>query len=209
MAELLRLGPLGQMPNVSTYTILTLGFPIEAGSEQHVFSELKNAANKITLAYPWLAGQVVVKEKSAASSGTFSIGKWQFLNMPITMSQSEIEPALIQFQSSIHHINEKRSLSGSRIAQPISRVSKIVGLRDLWHPCILTNSKLQVVKRKAPIALLNGDIVSPAVGFANFYPDEVIKPVVYMQANFVKGGLLLTVCTHHCKHCSVYSTSLV
>jgi len=71
---LLALGPLGQMPSLSRYTIITLGFALEDGSD--IQSILDQAANKIVDSFPWLAGQVVVEkpaEDNPTSSGTFRI----------------------------------------------------------------------------------------------------------------------------------------
>jgi len=38
--------------------------------------------------------------------------------------------------------------------------------------------------------MLDGSIISPEYGFPNFYPEDAVKPVVNMQAIFIKGGLL-------------------
>jgi hypothetical protein len=50
---MLNLGPLGQMQSLSTYTIVTIGFPLkDESSPEDVVSLLEKAANQIVLAYP-------------------------------------------------------------------------------------------------------------------------------------------------------------
>jgi hypothetical protein len=75
---LLALGPLGQMPSLSMYIIITLGFSLEDGSDIQLI--LDRAANEIVDSFPWLAGQVVVEkpaEGRLTSSGTFKIIKYK------------------------------------------------------------------------------------------------------------------------------------
>lgn len=72
---LLDLGPLGQMPRLSRYTIITLGFALK--DELDIGPILIGAANEIVDSFPWLAGQVVVEKPAAedrlTSSGTFKV----------------------------------------------------------------------------------------------------------------------------------------
>lgn len=151
------LGPMGQMPSVSTYTLLTLIFPIkEEPAEKYVISTLQRAANEIVQAYPWLAGQVVVKKAvdDSTSSGLFKIVKYE------------------------RHDGE----------------NKFVHMKDCKKLCPTFDD---IVAAKAPTSMLDGTIISPAYGFANFYPSNVEMPVTFVQANFIQGGLLLTIATHH------------
>jgi len=153
------LGPFGQMPGVSTYTLLTLGFQLqEATQHDAIVSKLERAANNIVAAYPYLAGLVVIDkpiEENLTSSGIFKIVEYQ----------------------------------------PHQGKRKFVYVKDCKDVC---PSFAELVKSKAPSSKLDGSIISPAFGFVNAYPDNVVKPVILMQANFIDGGLLLTICTHHC-----------
>lgn len=156
---MLILGPLGQMPSLSTYTLLTLIFPIqEEPSEKYIISTLERAANQIVQAYPWLAGQVIVEkstDENSTSSGIFMIKEYK----------------------------------------PHEGDSKFLHVKDCKELC---PSFYDLAQLRAPPSMLDGTIICPAYGFANFYPDHVEKPVTIMQANLIVGGLLLTICTHHC-----------
>jgi len=153
------LGPFGQVPSVSTYTLLTLGFQLQDATQQDaVIRKLERAANDIVVAYPYLAGQVVIDkpiENKLASTGTFRIVEYQ----------------LHQGKSKFVHVKDCKNLC-PRFAE--------------------------LVKSKAPSSMLDSRVISPAFGFANTYPDDVVKPVILVQANFIDGGVLLTICTHHC-----------
>jgi len=145
---LLALGPLGQMPSLSRYTIITLGFALEDGFD--IQSILDQAANKIVDSFPWLAGQVVVEkpaEDNPTSSGTFRIIEYQ----------------------------------------PHNGTGKFVHVKDCKDLC---PGFAELVKSRAPASMLDGSIICPAYGSASRYPEDVIKPVVIMQANIIKGGLL-------------------
>jgi len=52
-------------------------FPVQAGSQDQILSLLVKAAHQITLAFPWLAGQVVREGSSERSSGKYRISKYQ------------------------------------------------------------------------------------------------------------------------------------
>lgn len=79
--------------------------------------------------------------------------------------------------------------------EPHETSSKFVHIKDCTELC---PSYEELVKAKAPSSILDATILSPAYGFINDYPRNVVKPVCIMQANFVKGGLLLTIATFHC-----------
>lgn len=79
--------------------------------------------------------------------------------------------------------------------EPHEAKSRFVHVKDCTELC---PAYADLVKARAPCSMLDGSILSPAYGFVNNYPRHVVKPVCIMQANFVKGGLLLTICTFHC-----------
>jgi hypothetical protein len=145
---LLALGPLGQMPRLSRYTIITLGFALEDGYD--VQPILDRAASEIVDSFPWLAGQVVVEkapDEKLTSSGTFKIIEYK----------------------------------------PHEGKSKFVRVKDCKDLC---PSFTELVESGAPTSMLDGNIICPAYGAASLYPEYVIKPVVIMQVNLIKGGLL-------------------
>ncbi|OBT73287.1 hypothetical protein VF21_08447 [Pseudogymnoascus sp. 05NY08] len=78
-----------------------------------------------------------------------------------------------------------------------SGTDKVVGfvhVKDCTDNC---PAYADLVKARAPSSMLDGSILSPAYGFVNSYPRNVVKAVCIMQANLVKGGILLTICTFH------------
>ena len=145
---LLALGPLGQIPSLSIYTIITLGFSLGDGSD--IQSILDRAANEIVDSFPWLAGQVVVEkpaEDNLTSSGTFKIIEYK----------------------------------------PHEGKSKFLHVKDCKDLC---PSFAELVKSRAPASMLDGSVICPAYGAPSRYPEDIIKPVVIMQASLIKGGLL-------------------
>ncbi|RDW91518.1 hypothetical protein BP5796_02683 [Coleophoma crateriformis] len=152
----LALGPMGQMPRLSKYMIVALGFALEDGSD--IQSTLYRAANEIVDSFPWLAGQVVVEkaaEDASVSSGTFKIIEYE----------------------------------------PHDGKSKFVHVKDCKDLC---PSYAELVNSRAPASMLDSSIICPEYASASVCQEDAIKPVVMLQANLIKGGLILTVCTHHC-----------
>jgi hypothetical protein len=147
--ELLALGPMGQMPGLSTYTLLTLIFPLPDGDHSPLLNTLTTAASQVIHAFPYLAGQIVVDPPSdpATESGIFRIAAYP----------------------------------------PHSGPSKFIHVKDCKDLC---PSYEELVAKKAPASMLEASVLSPAYGFVNFYPADVVKPVVIMQATIIKGGLL-------------------
>lgn len=141
------IGPLGQMPSLSRYTIITLGFAVK--DETAAQSILDRAANEIVDSFPWLAGQVVVEPAAdkVLSSGIFKIIDYK----------------------------------------PHDGKSKFVHVKDCKNLCPGFDDLL---KSRAPASMLDGSIICPAYGASSLYPEDVVKPVVIMQANLIKGGLL-------------------
>jgi hypothetical protein len=55
----------------------------------------------------------------------------------------------------------------------------------------------QILKANAPFAMLDGDVICPMKGMGYAYDESVERPVFIVQANFVKGGLLLCFASMH------------
>jgi hypothetical protein len=56
----------------------------------------------------------------------------------------------------------------------------------------------ELLAAKAPTTMLDGEILSPKRGFFHMYdPDKEVMPVFNLQANFIKGGLLLCFAAEH------------
>lgn len=77
MKTLLELGPMGNMPGLNTYILLTLGFPIRgAGEKANAIAALAKAADDVVAAVPWLGGQIMwesVDGEGDDNSGTFRV----------------------------------------------------------------------------------------------------------------------------------------
>lgn len=53
-------------------------------------------------------------------------------------------------------------------------------------------------KRRVPLSMLDGDVLSPMKGLPYYYDGSEPLPVFLLQANFIKGGLILTsACMHN------------
>ncbi|OPB42680.1 trichothecene 3-O-acetyltransferase [Trichoderma guizhouense] len=55
----------------------------------------------------------------------------------------------------------------------------------------------QILRANAPFVMLDGDILCPKKGMGYVYTEETERPVFIIQANFVKGGLLLCFASMH------------
>lgn len=70
-----------------------------------------------------------------------------------------------------------------------------VRVKDCTESC---SSYEEFVAARAPFSMLDGDILSPAKGFGDEYDiTKVVFPVLMIQANFIRGGLLLCFSCHH------------
>ncbi|KFY42219.1 hypothetical protein V494_02518 [Pseudogymnoascus sp. VKM F-4513 (FW-928)] len=78
--------------------------------------------------------------------------------------------------------------------EPHESASRFVHVKDCKDSC---PTYAELIKAQAPSSMLDGEILSPAYGFVNSYPRDVVKPVCIMQANLVNSGLLLTISTFH------------
>lgn len=66
-------GPLGQLP-FDSYTVICLGFELNNDRRTAASDALDHASLKLTAAFPWLAGQVVIEgERSDKKSGHYAI----------------------------------------------------------------------------------------------------------------------------------------
>lgn len=77
-------------------------------------------------------------------------------------------------------------------AQP----NRIVRVKDCSNVC---PSYADLIKAGAPVSKLDASVLCPFPGFPQSYDESVIgpAPVVAIQANFVKGGLLLNFSNQH------------
>lgn len=57
----------------------------------------------------------------------------------------------------------------------------------------------EIIKAKAPFSMLDGDVIAPRKGLPLSYEEseEDPAPVLFIQANFIEGGLLLTFAGQH------------
>ncbi|KAI9743965.1 MAG: hypothetical protein M1818_002699 [Claussenomyces sp. TS43310] len=64
---------LGQLPRLKGYTHLLLCFPADDLSREATTEALSKASHRLTVAFPWLAGQVVHQGVDRGCSGTFTV----------------------------------------------------------------------------------------------------------------------------------------
>ena len=99
-------------------------------------------------------------------------------------------------------INEGSGPSNSGLFKPVpwpasaSSPNSIVRVKDCTD---LLPSYADIVKAGAPCSILDGKVIAPYPGFPASYKDSAEHPasIVAIQANFVKGGLLLNFSTQH------------
>ena len=99
-------------------------------------------------------------------------------------------------------INEGSGLGNSGLFKPVpwpasaSSPNSIVRVKDCAD---LLPSFADMVKAGAPCSMLDGKTVARYPGFPASYEDSVEhpSPIIAIQANFVKGGLLLNFSTQH------------
>ncbi|KPI37349.1 Trichothecene 3-O-acetyltransferase [Cyphellophora attinorum] len=65
-------GPLGQV-TFDSYTIIVLGFRVANDARDKAAAALDAASMKLTTAFPWLAGQVVIEGRTESKSGKYAI----------------------------------------------------------------------------------------------------------------------------------------
>ena len=159
MADLSKeLGIIGQLPGLSTYCVILLGFALRDDSKRdEIIANLKSASTKLNESFPWLAGQVVKilprGEEASSSSGTFKISPY----------------------------------NGNQGKQWIQ-------VNDCTR---LLPSFDEYVAAKAPMSMLRGDILSPHAGIPVGHDYTQPAPVISLQVNLVKGGMLLTFAGMH------------
>jgi hypothetical protein len=146
----------GQLAFLKTYTQLCVGFRIADASvaEATLTTAIQQAAAKLTDAFPWLAGQVIVEVEA---------------NDPSHSRPFKIVPY------------EKHTVN------PPVLVTKLPNI-----------DYDEIVKKRAPFSMLDGNILAPRKGIPSGYDkEEEPAPVFIIQANFVKNGLLLTFAAQH------------
>jgi trichothecene 3-O-acetyltransferase len=55
----------------------------------------------------------------------------------------------------------------------------------------------EILKADAPFSMLESNVLCPAKGFGYLYEEKAEMPVLFIQANFVRGGLLLCFASMH------------
>ena len=144
-------GIFGQM-TWDTYTVVLLGFRTSRPHSE-VLDALDTAAQRLTSAFPFLAGHVVLEGRTATSSGTYSIAPYS------------------------------------------SRDGKsLIIRRDCTTMC---PSFEEMTAANAPFGMLPGDVLAPTKGMGDVYDYSKPRLVLLMQANLVRGGVLLCFSSHH------------
>ncbi|KIX98848.1 uncharacterized protein Z520_05309 [Fonsecaea multimorphosa CBS 102226] len=96
-------------------------------------------------------------------------------------------------------INEGRSSTSSGTYKivpypPHSDGKSPVRPRDCTQLC---PSYDEILRAHAPFSMLDGSVICPMRGFGYVYDQTVQQPVLIIQANFVRGGLLLCFASMH------------
>ncbi|KAI9879280.1 MAG: hypothetical protein M1830_009010 [Pleopsidium flavum] len=75
-------------------------------------------------------------------------------------------------------------------------LNTLVRVKDCSDVCPLY---ADIIKAQGPVSMLDGNVLCPLPGFPLSYDESKIgpAPVVAVQANFIKGGLLLTFSNQH------------
>ena len=146
----------GQLTFLKSYTQLCIGFHISNASiaEDALTSAIQKAAAKLTDAFPWLAGQVIVEAEAngLCDSKPFKI---------VPYEKHTVNPPVV--------------------------VTKLLNI-----------DYDEIVQKRAPFSMLDGNILAPRKGLPSSYDkEEEPAPVFIIQANFVKNGLLLTFAAQH------------
>lgn len=137
---------------LKTYTHLVLCFtiPDDTSSQDSIVKALEAAANKLTTAFPWLAGKVVNEGSCPGNSGLSKVAPFASHEPP----------------------------------KPIVRV------KDCTDIC---QTYVDVIKARGPVSMLDGNILAPGKAYPETYQESEADPapVLILQVNFVKVGLLL------------------
>lgn len=147
---------LGQMTFLKSYTIITLGFPLDEtpGAFETVLKDLEEAAGKLVSAFPWAAGHVIREGAGPGVTGLATV---------IAYPQGERPTPLIH--------------------------------RDCAEICPPFKS---IVAEGAPFSMLDGGVLAVRKGLPDSYDEsEEPAPVLVIQANLVRGGLILAFQGNH------------
>ena len=152
-------GILGQLPWLSSYTQLLIGFPLSVDVKRdEAIKVLQEATKELSSTFPFLAGQVVheiPKGRELTNSGTFSV-------TPYT---------------------------------PHADGKSLLHVKDCTDLC---PSYEELARAKAPMTMLDGKVLAPMKGLPEKYMgSSEVTPVLIIQANFIKGGLLLCFSSNH------------
>lgn len=145
---------LGHQLLVRLYTQICFCFPVaDVSSHPAIIGTLIKGLERLTLSFPWLAGQVVREFSVDGRPGVFRI-------------------------------------------KPLDEVP-YVAVKELGDdPSIPTMDDLR--RASFPFSMLDEGIIAPYLTLpASVGDDSCPAPVLALQANFVKGGLLLTIVVEH------------
>ena len=156
----MELGVWDQLPCLTAYTQMLLGFPLDENNEELVDTAtqaLESACFKLTKAFPFLVGKVVNERP---------------------------------------HGDEETSSGINRVVpyEPHNGKTPVLHVKDCREIC---HSFDEIVKAKAAINMLPESILAPKNGLPNSYLGEEDTPVLIIQANIIKGGLILCFTYHH------------
>lgn len=145
-------GLFGQLP-LDCYTVVVLGFPLSDCNYDETCCMLDKASLSLTKAFPFLAGQVVIKGRTLTNSGEYCI---------------------VNYAS--------RSESG------------VIRRKDC---STLLPSYDELFQAQAPFSMLDGNVLCSVKDVDSSMALLDAWPVFVVQANLVRGGLLLCFATAH------------
>jgi trichothecene 3-O-acetyltransferase len=150
--ELRQPGPLGQL-TFDSYTVICLGFRVDNDARDQATAALDAASIKLTAAFPWLAGQVIIQGRTDKQSGKYAI-----------------------------------------VPYPEQEGKSLVQRKDCTQ---LSPSYDQIIASKAPLSMLNSDILCSVSPMGYNMPQTVPWPVLLIEANYIDGGLILCFSSQH------------
>lgn len=144
---------LGQLMTVNLYTPICLCFPLrDASSQSRIIDTLTKGLERLSVSFPWLAGQVIREGVAKGNTGS------------------------------------------SKIIPLDNKTPRLI-VKDIIHDAAVSSMDT-LRKAKFPFSMLDGEVLAPLSGLPTSYEGDP-APVFFLQANFVKGGLLLNFAGEH------------
>jgi len=97
----------------------------------------------------------------------------------------------------VQHIPGQEGCSGTYVPAPWPNGNESGHIVIIKECDELIEPMTAIVRTNAPIAKLDGDILTPYPGLPRPHGIEGPVPIVRVQANFIRQGLILCVSTHH------------